>query len=127
MELNNCDAINEVEKVFELYEEALVTNDVKTLNQFFYNHEETVRFGASENLFGYKAIYEFRKKRSDKNLARYLTRTTISTFERNFATVTTLFHRKNMPTGRQSQTWVKLADGWKIVSAHVSYLHNHEK
>lgn len=127
MELNNSYTIREVKEVFNLYEIALVTNNIKALDQFFHQSKETVRFGVSENLFGYESISEFRKTRPAENLNRYLSKTTISTFDRHFATITTLFHKKNMAIGRQSQTWVKFPEGWKIVSAHVSYANEKDK
>jgi hypothetical protein len=30
--------------------------------------------------------------------------------------------RANIGTGRQSQTWVRTAEGWRVVAAHVSLM-----
>ena len=53
---------------------------------------------------------------------RSLSETTVSTFGRDMAIVTTLFSYPGRPLiGRQSQTWVRFPDlGWKAISAHVS-------
>jgi hypothetical protein len=48
----------------------------------------------------------------------------ITTYGDNFATASTLFHRASAPgkVGRQMQSWARLAEGWRIVAAHVSYM-----
>ena len=57
-------------------------------------------------------------------LERVLARTVITTYGRDFATAMTLFTRDNAPgkTGRQSQTWVRFPEGWRVVAAHVSLI-----
>jgi len=41
-----------------------------------------------------------------------------------FATANTMFRRDSMigKIGRQSQSWVKFPEGWRVVSAHVSVI-----
>jgi hypothetical protein len=52
-----------------------------------------------------------------------LSRTLITTFGRDFATASTLYRRRETGrTGRQMQSWVRTADGWRVVAAHVSML-----
>lgn len=116
----------EVEAAFQRYEAALVENDVETLDDLFYRDARTLRFGAGENLFGYEAIASFRAARSPAGLARRLEDTVITTFGRDFATASTLFRRESAPTkiGRQTQTWVRFAEGWKVTAAHVSLIDN---
>ena len=48
----------------------------------------------------------------------------ITTFGRDFAVAATLFRRANAPgkIGRQMQTWVRTADGWRVAAAHVSVI-----
>jgi len=122
MELNNPAVLKEVTEMFMQYEHALVTNDVQTLDRLFWNNPVTVRYGASENLVGYQAIQDFRKQRSPKGLARTLVETVITTFDKDLATANTTFTRENEPrVGRQSQTWIRFPEGWRIVSAHVSW------
>lgn len=111
----------EVEAAFARYETALVTNDVAVLDALFWNDERTVRYGATENLYGYDEIRAFRAGRSPKGLERTLQRTRITTFGHDFATAVTLFHRDGVARiGRQTQSWVRTEAGWKIVAAHVS-------
>jgi hypothetical protein len=107
--------------VFDRYEAALVGNDVAVLDELFWNSPSVLRYGATENLYGYEAIASFRGARSAANLARTVTRTEITTFGDDFATANIEFKRTgDARTGRQSQTWVRLAEGWRVVAAHVS-------
>lgn len=114
----------EVEEAFAQYEKALVTNDVATLDQLFWPDPRTIRFGGGENLYGIEEIRAFRQARDPAGLNRVLRRTQITTFGQDFATSMTLFTRESAPgrIGRQSQTWHRFEDGWKIVAAHVSII-----
>lgn len=112
----------EVEAAFRAYEEALVSNDVETLEALFRNSPLTIRYGAAENLYGYEEIVAFRRARSPQGLDRTLDRTVITTYGRDFAVANTLFAREGSGIGRQSQTWVRTPDGWRVVAAHVSTL-----
>ena len=112
----------EVEAAFAAYEHALVTNDVETLEALFWNDPRTIRYGIGENLYGMDAIRAFRRGRSPVGLMRRIDRTVITTFGRDFATASTLFHRGSAPgkVGRQMQSWARLPEGWRVVAAHVS-------
>ena len=122
-EINLPDVVAEVTAAFARYEEALVTNRIDVLDELFWPSPVTVRYGAGENLVGIDAIRAFRAARPSAGLARTLAATVITTFGRDFATVMTEFRRDGNPAiGRQSQTWVRLAGGWRVVAAHVSYL-----
>ncbi|WP_407519602.1 oxalurate catabolism protein HpxZ [Methylobacterium oryzisoli] len=114
----------EVEAAFAAYEAALVGNDVPTLEALFWDDPRTIRYGGGENLYGMEAIRAFRRARSPAGLARSLSRTVITTHGRDLATAMTLFHREGQPglVGRQSQTWRRFPDGWKVVAAHVSVI-----
>jgi hypothetical protein len=114
----------EVEAAFRAYEVALTTNDVPTLEALFRDDPRTIRYGIGENLYGMDAIRAFRRARSPVGLERVLARTEITTYGRDFATAMTLFTRDNAPgkTGRQSQTWVRFPEGWRVVAAHVSVI-----
>ena len=122
MDINLPDVKAEVEAAFARYETALVTNDVGVLDDLFWNSPHTIRYGAGENLYGYEEIRAFRAGRSSKNLDRTLHRTVITTYGRDMATAMTLFKRDGSRTGRQSQTWMRTPDGWKVVAAHVSVI-----
>jgi len=124
METDLPEVMAEVKAAFDRYEKALVTNDVPTLDELFRDDAHTVRYGAAENLYGYAEIKSFRAARSPVALGRKLSRTIITTFGRNFAVASTLYERPSAPgkIGRQTQTWVKFPEGWRIVVAHVSLM-----
>ena len=122
MDINLQPVRAEVEAAFARYETALVTNDVETLDALFWQSSHTIRYGVGENLYGIDEIRSFRQGRPAAGLARTLSQTVITTFGDSFATASTLFARDGAATGRQMQTWVKFADGWKVVAAHVSLI-----
>jgi hypothetical protein len=119
--INLPEVLAEVTIAFQTYETALVTNDVSTLDALFWNSPHTIRYGVTENLYGYEAIATFRSNRPSANLDRTLKNTVITTYGQDFATANTEFER-NGKTGRQSQTWMRSPTGWQVVSAHVSLL-----
>jgi len=121
LEINITDVVAEVRAAFDRYEAALVSNDVEVLDELFWNSERTLRFGVAENLYGYDAIRAFRAARSPAGLSRTLTNVVITAFGRDFATANAEFVRMDR-RGRQSQTWVRMSDGWRVVAAHVSLL-----
>jgi len=121
MIVNDPMVVAEVTAEFERYETALLSNDIATLDALFWNSPLTLRYGVGERLYGYDAIAAFRTARAGGSPQRVLANTVITTFGRDFATANTEFHRAGEPRiGRQSQTWVRTANGWRIVSAHVS-------
>ena len=123
MDINLPDVHAEVSAQFARYEAALVSNDVAVLDELFWASGHTVRYGVAENLVGIEAIRAFRAARSPQGLARTLQRTVITTFGRDFATAMTEFRRVGgTKLGRQSQTWVRFPEGWRVVAAHVSLL-----
>jgi len=121
--VNQAEVLDEVTAVFRRYEEALVGNDVGTLDELFWNSPHTLRYGVGENLYGYDAIKAFRASRPAIGLAREILRTQITTYGDRFATTHIEFMREGSSrTGRQTQTWIKTPQGWRVVSAHVSLL-----
>ena len=124
MQVDLPDVLAEVTAQFERYEKALVSNDVAILDELFRDDPRTLRYGGGENLYGYKEIMAFRAARPAVGLMRRLGRTVITTYGRDTAVASTLFYRDNAPgkVGRQMQTWVRFAEGWKIVAAHVSVI-----
>jgi hypothetical protein len=124
MEIDLPEVVAEVTAEFERYEKALVSNDVATLDATFRNDPRTIRYGGGENLYGYTEIAAFRAARSSAGLARRLSKTVISTYGRDHAVASTLYHRPSMPgkLGRQMQTWVRFPEGWRVVAAHVSVI-----
>ena len=123
MDINLPDVLAEVQAVFARYEDALVNNRVDVLDELFWSSPHTVRYGAAENLYGIDEIRAFRNARPAQGLARTLTRTVITTYGRDTATAMTEFRRDGSPRiGRQSQTWLRLPQGWRVVAAHVSVI-----
>jgi hypothetical protein len=124
MEVDLPEVVAEVKAAFDRYEKALVSNDVATLDAIFHDDARTIRYGGAENLYGYGEIKAFRAARSPAGLARTLAKTVITTYGRDFAVASTLFHRPTTPgkVGRQMQTWVRFPQGWRVVAAHVSVI-----
>ena len=121
--INQPEVLASVTAAFQRYEQALVSNDVAVLDELFWHDARTVRLGAGENLYGIEEIRAFRQARPAAGLARTLRNTVITTFGDDFAVCSTEFTRAgNDRIGRQQQSWVKMADGWRIVAAQVSLM-----
>ena len=114
----------EVEAAFIEYDRALVADDLTVLDMYFLDRPETVRFGVAENLFGSEEIAAYRRRGPLAGPDRRLVRTVITTFGADFATVSTLFRREGIAgkVGRQMQSWVRMPEGWRIATAHVSII-----
>jgi len=121
-EINLPYVVAEVTAQFNRYEDALVHNKVAVLDELFWDSPHTLRYGVAENLYGYDAICAFRAARAPQGV-RALLRVVITTYGTDFATANCEFQREGSPTaGRQSQTWMRTAAGWRVVAAHVSLL-----
>lgn len=129
MEVDLPEVVAEVKAAFDTYEKALVTNDVETLDALFRQDPRTIRYGATENLYGYGEIAAFRAARSPVAVNRTTSRTVITTYGRDCAVASTLYERPSAPgrIGRQMQTWVKFPEGWRVVAAHVSLMEEPKK
>lgn len=123
--VNLPDVLEEVTKLCDLYEKALMDNDLDTLDALFWDSENTLRYGVGENLYGISAIRDFRKGRSGGSPQREVIRRQITTFGRDCAVCDLEFQRPGAAVrGRQSQTWIRTASGWKVAAAHVSLMGN---
>ena len=104
----------------------LAENDMAVLNGSFWEDERTLRYGVGENLYGHAAIAGFRGARTPEQLrerARRLENTVFTTFGRDFAVANTEYVLlRDGRRGRQSQTWVRMPEGWRVVAAHVSLM-----
>lgn len=121
--INLPEVLAEVTAAFARYEDALVNNKVEVLDELFWNSPHTLRYGATENLYGYAAIHEFRAARPAQGLERSLLKTVITTYGSDMATANVEFQRAGSThAGRQSQTWMRTPGGWRVVAAHVSLL-----
>lgn len=122
MEINLPEVLAEVTAAFNRYEAALAANDTAVLDELFWDSPQTLRYGAGENLYGIAAIRAFRNARAAPG-PRELLRTAITSYGRDFATANVEFRRPGVDrTGRQSQTWLRTPEGWRVVAAHVSWM-----
>lgn len=118
--INDPLVVAEVTAAFNAYERALMSDDVAAMDALFHNVPTTVRYGVGEVLYGIEEIRAFRKGRGGSP-QRTLGRVAIAAYGPDMATANAEFFRQGSDQrGRQSQTWVRFADGWKVVSAHVS-------
>ena len=123
MHINLPEIVGEVTAQFARYEDALVNNKTDVLDELFWNSPQTLRYGATENLYGFDAIQAFRAGRPAQGLMRVVLKTVITTYGNDFATANIEFQRAGSARpGRQSQTWLRTPDGWRVVAAHVSLL-----
>jgi hypothetical protein len=122
MKLNDPAIVAEVRQAFEVYERALLDNDNDKLLGLFLNDPATVRYGVAEVQHGFAEVAAFRKVQAP--FTRTLSNLVITTYGEDCATASTLFTRPDLPgqVGRQMQTWVRSADGWRVAAAHVSMM-----
>jgi len=124
LEIDIPEVLAELVAAFESYERALIDNDIAGVNALFWDNTLTLRYGTriSEIQYSQQEIAEFRIGRGAIDQQRVLRNRRITTFGRDFGVANTEFIPAGSDRiGRQSQTWLRTADGWKIVSAHVSY------
>jgi hypothetical protein len=123
MIVNDPATVAEVQGAFAAYEQALMDNDLEALDCLFWPSPHTVRIGPGQNLYGIEAIQAFRQNRVGGSPRRSLLKLVITTFGRDFATANAEFQRQGPAApGRQTQTWVRFPEGWRVVSAHISML-----
>lgn len=121
MEINIPEIQTEVTDAFWLYERALLENDIDLLNELFWNSSHTLRYGRDEALYGHQEIARFRNVPRETALQREITKLVVTTYGRDFGTANCETRRTNAQiVGRQSHTWVRMTEGWRIVAAHVS-------
>lgn len=123
MEINLPEPLEELRAAFDRYERALMTNDPATLEELFWKSPHTLRYGIAENLYGWEEICAYRRQRAGEGGApeRNITRKVLTTYGRDFGTANIEYRRvATGKTGRQSQTWMRTPEGWRVVAAHVS-------
>ena len=121
--INLPEIVSEVRAVFERYERALQDNDIPVMEELFWNHAATTRYGVGENLHGWQSISDFRRSGKLGKFRRTLLNTIITTYGRDFATANTEYQREGeAKTGRETKTLMRTEQGWRIVSAHASLL-----
>jgi hypothetical protein len=126
MTVDDPDVLAEFTAAFERYEQALMANDVHTLDSLFRKSASTVRYGVGENLYGYEEIQRFRAERPGGSPQRQIIRRSLSCYGAQFATAHVEFQREGSTrVGRQTQAWIKGENGWQVISAHVSMMADH--
>lgn len=119
--LDRSDVVISVRAAFDRYERALRAGDVAVLTELFWDDDRCVRFGVADRQRGGAEIAAWRRAHPTVPEGRRLTDTRVLAVDARTAVVTTLFgYPDGAVEGRQSQTWVRLDEGWRIVAAHVS-------
>jgi hypothetical protein len=121
--VNRTDVVDEVRAVFLRYEAALVANDLDVLDELFWASPHTERVGLADRQHGSAEVSAHRRSLPRQTPPRTLRDLVITTFDDHTAVVTTEFVPEDggTPIGRQSQTWIRFPEGWRVVAAHVSW------
>jgi len=120
MTIDDPATVGEVTAAFHEYERVLMADDIPAMDRLFHDAPSTIRYRVGEVLYGIEEIRAFRKGRGGSPQRR-LGRIAIHSFSPDLATAHAEFFREGSDRrGRQSQTWVRFPDGWKVVAAHVS-------
>jgi ketosteroid isomerase-like protein len=121
MQRNDPSVVAALQAAFMEYEQALRDKDLETLAAYFDEDADVVRFGIADRQRGPEELASWRAAQPKIPTGRMLVETTVTTFGTDYGLVSTLFvYPDRRMLGRQSQTWVRLGGGWKIVHAHVS-------
>lgn len=125
LEVNRPSVVAEVRALCRAYDRALIANDVRALEGYFWDSDQALRFGVTEELYGAEEISAFRRARVVNFGDRANLRETVVTLGDDLAMATVEFTMTVAGSprhGRQSQVWVRFPElGWRIVSAHVSH------
>jgi ketosteroid isomerase-like protein len=121
--VNLPEVVEEVRAVVARYEAALTGNDIPAMDALFWDAPQAVRYGVGENLYGFSAIAAFRRARRTGPFRRDVLRHEILAWGRDVAVSNLEYRREGHDRpGRETKMLVRTADGWRIVSAHVSLL-----
>jgi len=122
-QVNLPEVVAEITKIFYEYEEALMTNDVEKLNQYFWQDERVTRYGIADRQFGINELITYRQATPVPAFTRILENLRVITIDEITAICQVEFVRSDTTLrGFQTQTWIKIKGVWRIVSAHVSMI-----
>jgi Protein of unknown function (DUF3225) len=121
MDINKPQVHTELIQQFDRYQQALIDHDVAVLNELFWHNSLTVRYGVGENLYGYAEIAAYRSACDPKDMTQVVGKSVVTSYGHDAATTNIEFTRAGRK-GRQSQTWIRMPEGWRIVIAHVSFM-----
>ncbi len=120
-DINHPEVVSELTRIFLDYESALMRNDAEALNGYFWDHGAVTRYGICDRQLGHSALVAYRQSVPPPDFTRTLHDVRITAFGPDRAVAMTEFKRSDTTLhGFQTQTWVRMPQGWKIVSAHVS-------
>jgi hypothetical protein len=120
-QINHPEVVSELTRIFLDYESALMRNDAEALNNYFWEHGAVTRYGINDRQLGHSALVAYRASVGAPDFTRTLHDVRITAFGPDLAVAMTEFKRSDTALhGFQTQTWVRMPQGWKIVSAHVS-------
>ncbi len=122
-QVNLPEVVAEITKIFHEYEQALMTNDVEKLNQYFWQDERVTRYGIADRQFGINELIAYRQATPAPDFTRILENLRVITVDESTAICQVEFVRSDTTLrGFQTQTWIKMGGVWRIVSAHVSMI-----
>jgi hypothetical protein len=123
---NDIDApaiVAEVTAIFHAYEQALMGNDTAALNCYFWADERMTRYGIADRQLGYAEQVAYRAATPPPQFTRALENLRVHAYGPDLAVAQVEFIRSDTALrGFQTQTWVRQAEGWRIVAAHVSMI-----
>jgi len=120
-EIDRPEVVAEVRAALARYNAAIDNRDIATLKELFWKSDKTVRFGFGENLFGHDEISRYRDTAPQNSAPRRIANVVITTIGNDSAATSVVLERGG-GVSRQSQTWARMPEGWRIVAAHVSVL-----
>lgn len=115
------DAI-EVEQLSDVYEAALRRNDVDVLMAMFWLHPDVLRFGIADQQHGGDELRAWRMTAPAVAPDRMTLSRHVVALAPGVVAVDITFADDDAMIGRQSQTWVRFPQGWRIARAHVSVI-----
>lgn len=124
LEFNRPELLAEIAQLSDAYEADLVAGNFEKIKSYFWASEFTLRYGATEELYGVEAIVEFQNQRKTNFATRVTKKRNILTVGEHAAVVNIEFERSDgadESIGRQTQVWALVdKNQWKIITAHIS-------
>ncbi len=90
-DINLPAVVSEVMAAVTHYQQALLDNELETLDSYFWDSPHTIRFGVAENLYGAEDIASYRRICQPVGPGRQLRNPVVTTLGQDYATVSTEF------------------------------------
>ena len=105
------------------YEAALVGNDLASIDAVFWDSPDLLRYGVADMQTGFAAVVAWRAQAAPVSPTRQMLDRTVQELATGVVAVDITYrYADDTKLGRQSQTWVRRPEGWRIVRAHVSMI-----